>query len=205
MALNLKYIVSRSGILKILHLVFGAIALGCGGHSLFSEYIFERYFLGAVIACFAITFINLIVHMLIKSLQGVQLAKLIDFIYQIIGGILLIVAGSLLITSGKKYDKDHCKSIPPGWDTFKCQNLSEKLAGGSFAIINAVFYFIAAASVAVDKDDTEDFENYSKNYGYDKDYGKTTAVKSRHSEEPEDVKYQWARTWAGLKSFLAIF
>jgi hypothetical protein len=59
-----------------------------------------------------------------------DLLVLKDMLYHVLGGVLLIVGGSLMITSVFKYRKDYCEPYPWG-DRSDCQpKYQEKLAGG---------------------------------------------------------------------------
>jgi len=156
MAANGRYIGTAPGIVKLLHIVFGVIAIGCGGHSYESEYPFERIFLWTTVVFFVISFIYLLIHLVSDGVPRSTANKAIDMFYHVLAGILLIVAGSLMIASVKKYDKAHCLINP--WEV-RCQDRKKaKLAGGSFSIINGIFYLIAVALIAVQKYDDPDMQ-----------------------------------------------
>jgi len=72
----------------------------------------------------------------------------------------------------KKYDKAHCEYNP--WE-LNCQpRKKEKLAGGSFSIINGIFYLIAVVLIAVQKYDDPDMQWESRVRGYPSMQTKTT-------------------------------
>lgn len=134
--------------------IFGAIAIGCGGHSFESEYVFERVFLWSTVTCFIISFLYFLLHFLSDGVsrssanKGVVtkseimfiktiliILKLQDILYHVLAGILLIIGGALMVASVKKYDRDHCNVLPWGPP---CQlRKSEKLAG---AVMNYCSY-----------------------------------------------------------------
>jgi len=169
---NGRYIGTAPGIVKLLHIVFGVIAIGCGGHSYESEYVFERVFLWTTVTFFVISFIYLVIHLVSEGVPRSTANKGIDMIYHVFAGILLLVAGSLMIASVKKYDKAHCDPNP--WE-IRCQRRKkEKLAAGSFSIINGIFYLIAVVLIAVQKYDDPDMQWESRVRGYPSMQTKTT-------------------------------
>jgi len=164
MAVNVKYIGTAPGFFKILHIVFGAIAIGCGGSSYESEYWFERAFLWSAVVFFVISFFYLLAHLGAESVSMSPANKGIDIVYHVIAGLLLIIGGSLMIASVKRYDKDHCNTNPWG---IECQEKKpSKLAGGSFSIINGIFYLITVALIGMQKQEDPDINWDTRIRGY---------------------------------------
>jgi len=172
MAVNARYVGTAPGLVKLLHIVFGVIAIGCGGHSYESEYPLERIFLWTTVTFFIISFIYLLIHLASDGVPRSTANKGIDMLYHVLAGIFLIVAGSLMIASVKKYDKAHCQYNP--WE-LNCQPRKKaKLAGGSFSIINGIFYLICVVLIAVQKYDDPDMQWETRGRGYPSMQTKTT-------------------------------
>jgi len=151
MAVNARYVGTPAGIMKLIHIIFGAIAIGCGGHAYFSEYVFERVFVWGTVTCFVISFFYLIAHLASDGLARSGANKGVDMFYHVVGGLLLIISGALMIASTKDFDKHHCTPLP--WGPPCQKGKTEKFVGGSFSIINGVFYLIAVAVIGIQREE----------------------------------------------------
>jgi len=164
MAVNMRYVGSPAGLIKILHIIFGAITIGCGGASYYTEYVFERTFLWGAVTCFVISFLYLLAHLASDGLTRSGGNRGVDMVYHVFGGLLLLIGGALMIASVKDFDKNHCNPLP--WGNPCQNNKTEKLVGGSFAIINGVLYLIAVPLIAMQREEPEtmDWERGIKGY-----------------------------------------
>ncbi|OXA61442.1 uncharacterized protein LOC110863385 [Folsomia candida] len=163
MAVNGSYAGTAPGFFKILHIIFGAIAIGCGSQY-DSEFVFERVFLWSAVTCFILSIVYLLGHLMSKSLAQSSAVKGFDVVYHILAGILLLVGGSLMIASVKKYDKQYCDPNP--WGVSCQERKSVKLAGGSFSIINGIFYLITVALIGMQKKEDPDINWDTRIRGY---------------------------------------
>ncbi|CAL8125637.1 unnamed protein product [Orchesella dallaii] len=152
---NAKHLSSPAGLVQILHLVFGIIAIGCGAASYESQFFRERFFFWTAVALLITSVITLIIN-IISGNQGVRagMAAL-----HFVGGILLITGGTMMIMSVGVIEKDYCTPRPWGGD---CNfNKSKKLAAASFSIINGIFFFAESVLIVLVKneDPIEGYEN----------------------------------------------
>jgi len=144
---NVKHLTSPAGLVQILHLVFGIIAIGCGAASYESQFFRECFFFGTVVALLITTVISLIIN-LISGNQGI---RAVMSALHFIGGILLITGGTLMILSVGSIQKDYCTPQPWGGD---CNfNKPIKLTAASFSIINGIFFFVESVLIVLVKND----------------------------------------------------
>jgi formate hydrogenlyase subunit 3/multisubunit Na+/H+ antiporter MnhD subunit len=100
------------------------------------------------------------VFLLTSALDNNRSLKLLDFVYHIILGLILLVASSLMLKSAV----DSNEPFNSSYESLGQQYYDKKVAAGSFGIINSLVYF--AASVFVITSQNED--DYTTNTRYSK-------------------------------------
>jgi len=150
---NAKHLTSPAGLVQILHLVFGAIAVGCGAVSYESQFFKDRFFIWSVVTCLIVSVVLLILHV-ISGNQGV---RVVSAAIHVIGGFVLLTAGTLMVLSVGHIKNNLCLGWPWGDPNEMCNwDKDKKLAAASFGIINGIFYLLGAVLIIMVKSDDDE-------------------------------------------------
>ncbi|ODM90658.1 hypothetical protein Ocin01_16022 [Orchesella cincta] len=162
--MNLQYIRTYSGIGKIVIIIFGiaVLVIGCLSHyesewrKIYKDpYVskwredgydipqpsIEEYYVAMIIFSLTLSLINIIGTLIVDVTKG--RIKLVDFVSHILVAVLLLIAGSLYVSSAKRLEK-HGKDFR--WDDQSEIKLllGYKLVAGSLVIVQAVLYGVVA-------------------------------------------------------------